>query len=86
MVGRRGVGVSELSGGGSRLGGSRLPDMLKYMSFISTYVLLLAVSAVAVLVLVSGLARREMQVRGDILGPGLRSELNQFLGTAVVNV
>ena len=48
--------------------------------------MLLAVSAVAVLVLVSGLAPREMQVRGDILGPGLRSELNQFLGTAVVNV
>jgi hypothetical protein len=37
--------------------------------------LLLAVSSVPVLanLLVSGLARREMQVRGDILGPGLRS-------------
>ena len=56
------------------------------MNFISEYALLLAVSAVAVLVLVSGLATREMQVGGDILGAGLRSEPNQFHGMAVLYV
>jgi hypothetical protein len=56
------------------------------MDFVSKYTLLLAVSAVAVLVLVSGLARREMQVRGNILGLGLRSEPHQFQGMAVLYV
>ena len=56
------------------------------MGFISEYVLLLIVSAVAVLVLVSGLAPRKMQMRGDILSPGLRSESNQFPGMVMVYV
>jgi hypothetical protein len=56
------------------------------VSFFSKYALLLAVSSVAVLVLVSGFARREMQVCGDIMGPGLRSEPNQLQGMAVLYV
>jgi hypothetical protein len=54
------------------------------MSFISEYVLLVAVCAVAVLVFVSGLACREMQVQGDIVVPCLRFEPDQFQGMAMV--
>jgi hypothetical protein len=55
------------------------------MGFISEHVLL-AVSTVAVLVLVSALACREMHVRGDLFGPSLHSESyqTQVQGMAMV--
>ena len=64
----------------------RLAVAGQYMGFISECALLLAVSTLAVLVLVSGLACRETQVRGDILSPGLRSEPDQFQGMTMVYV
>ena len=60
------------------------------MRFISEFDLRARLSAgmiftTAMLVLVSGLACREMQVRGELIfGPSLRSESDQVLGMPVV--
>ena len=55
------------------------------MSFISEDAFLLAISTIAVLVLVSGLACGKVQVRGGILVPSLRSEPDQVQGPGAWN-